>query len=58
MSSPFLTIPRARSIIWPGSQQTLGEPRNKGVPQKAPFRKGPARDNKETGKLLLRGCWL
>ena len=25
MSSPFLTIPRARSMIWPGSQQTMGE---------------------------------
>lgn len=25
MSSPFLTIPRARSMIWPGSQQTIGE---------------------------------
>lgn len=23
--SPFLTIPRARSMIWPGSQQTMGE---------------------------------
>lgn len=25
ISSPFLTIPRARSMIWPGSQQTMGE---------------------------------
>ena len=25
MPSPFLTIPRARSVIWPGSQQTMGE---------------------------------
>ena len=25
LSSPFLTIPRARSMIWPGSQQTMGE---------------------------------
>ncbi len=25
MFSPFLTIPRARSMIWPGSQQTMGE---------------------------------
>lgn len=25
MSSPFLTIPRARSMIWPGFQQTMGE---------------------------------
>jgi hypothetical protein len=25
MSYPFLTISRARSIIWPGSQQTMGE---------------------------------
>lgn len=25
MSYPFLTIPRARNIIWPGSQQTMGE---------------------------------
>ena len=25
MSSPFLTIPRARSMIWPSSQQTMGE---------------------------------
>lgn len=25
MPSPFLTIPRARSMIWPGSQQTMGE---------------------------------
>lgn len=25
MSSPFLTIPRARNMIWPGSQQTMGE---------------------------------
>ena len=25
MSSPFLTIPRARSVIWLGSQQTMGE---------------------------------
>lgn len=25
MSSPFLTIPRARSMIWPGSQQPMGE---------------------------------
>jgi len=25
MPSPFLTIPRARSMIWPGSQQTIGE---------------------------------
>ena len=25
MSSPFLTISRARSVIWPGSQQTMGE---------------------------------
>lgn len=25
MLSPFLTIPRACSIIWPGSQQTMGE---------------------------------
>ena len=25
MSYPFLTISRARSVIWPGSQQTMGE---------------------------------
>ena len=25
MPSPFLTIPRARSMIWPGFQQTMGE---------------------------------
>ena len=25
MPSPFLTIPRARSVIWPGSQQTMGQ---------------------------------
>lgn len=25
MPSPFLTIPRARNVIWPGSQQTMGE---------------------------------
>lgn len=25
MSSPFLTIPRARNMIWSGSQQTMGE---------------------------------
>ena len=25
MSSPFLTIPRARSMIWLGSQQPMGE---------------------------------
>ncbi len=25
MPSPFLAIPRARSMIWPGSQQTMGE---------------------------------
>lgn len=25
MPSPFLTIPRARRVIWPGSQQTMGE---------------------------------
>lgn len=25
MPSPFLTIPRARDVIWPGSQQTMGE---------------------------------
>ena len=25
MPSPFLTIPRARSVIWPGSQQTMGD---------------------------------
>lgn len=25
MPSPFLTIPRARNVIWPGFQQTMGE---------------------------------
>ena len=25
MPSPFLTIPRARNVIWPGSQQTMGD---------------------------------
>ena len=41
MSSPFLTISRARSIIWPGSQQTMGELLDQ---------------NKLTSKMLRQAC--
>lgn len=41
MPYPFLTIPRARSIIWPGSQQTMGELLDQ---------------NKLTSKMLRQAC--
>lgn len=41
MPSPFLTVSRARSTIWPGSQQTMGELLDQ---------------NKLTSKMLRQAC--